>query len=50
MAYERRGSSINKTTIRYFEAEDILHIAIVGGPESRSAEPGPAITVELNDV
>ncbi|RIK12766.1 MAG: DNA polymerase III subunit alpha [Anaerolineae bacterium] len=40
---------MNKTVIRYFEAEDILHIAIADGPESRSIELGPTITVELND-
>ncbi len=40
---------MNKTTIRYFEAEDILHIAIAGGPESRSVELSPTITVELDD-
>ncbi|MBP6016918.1 MAG: DUF2283 domain-containing protein [Candidatus Promineofilum sp.] len=35
--------------IRYFEAEDILHIAIADGPESRSIELGPTITVELDE-
>ena len=40
---------MRKTTIRYFEAEDILHIAIAGGPESRSIELGPTITVELDE-
>ena len=40
---------MNKTIIRYFEAEDVLHIAIAGGPESRSIELSPTITVELND-
>ncbi len=40
---------MNKATVRYFEAEDILHIAIAGGPESRSLELGPTITVELDD-
>ena len=40
---------MNKTTIRYFEAEDVLHIAIAGGPESRSVELSPTITVELDD-
>lgn len=40
---------MNKTTIRYFEAEDILHIAIAGGPESRSVELSPTITVELDE-
>jgi uncharacterized protein YuzE len=40
---------MNKPTIRYFEAEDILHIAIAGGPESRSVELSPTITVELDE-
>lgn len=40
---------MNKTTVRYFEAEDILHIAIAGGPESRTIELSPTITVELDD-
>ena len=40
---------MNKTTIRYFESEDILHIAIAGGPERRSIELSPTITVELDD-
>ena len=40
---------MNKTTIRYFETEDILHIAIADGPESRSLELSPTITVELDD-
>lgn len=40
---------MNKTTIRYFEAEDILHIVIAGGPESRTIELSPTITVELDD-
>ena len=40
---------MNKTSVRYFEAEDILHIAIADGPESRSIELGPTITVELDE-
>ena len=40
---------MNKPTIHYFESEDVLHIAIAGGPESRSIELGPTITVELDD-
>ena len=35
--------------IRYFEQEDVLHLAITDGPESRSLELSPGITVELND-
>ncbi len=38
-----------KPTIKYFEAEDILPIAIAGGPESLSIELSPTITVELDD-
>ena len=41
--------NMNKTTIRYFEQEDILHLVISEEPESRSLEIGPDITVELND-
>ena len=40
---------MNKTTVRYFEEEDVLHIAIADGPESRSIELSPTITVELDD-
>lgn len=35
--------------IRYFEQEDVLHLAITEEPESRSLELSPDITVELND-
>lgn len=40
---------MNKTTVRYFDAEDILHIALAGGPEVRSVELSPTITVELDE-
>jgi len=40
---------MNKTRIRYFEQEDILHLVIAEGPESQSLELSPNITVELND-
>jgi uncharacterized protein YuzE len=40
---------MNNTTVRYFEDEDVLHIAIAGGPESRSIELSPTITVELDE-
>ena len=40
---------MNKTRIRYFEQEDILHLVIAEGAESRSLELSPNITVELND-
>jgi len=40
---------MNKTQMRYFEKEDILHLVIADGTESRSLELSPNITVELND-
>jgi len=40
---------MNKTSVRYFEQEDILHLVISEEPESRSLELSPDITVELND-
>jgi uncharacterized protein YuzE len=40
---------MNKMQIRYFEEEDILHMVIADGPEARSLELSPKITVELND-
>jgi len=40
---------MSKTRIRYFEQEDVLHLAITEEPESRSLELSPDITVELND-
>ncbi len=40
---------MNKTRIRYFEQEDILHLVVAEEPESRSLELSPDITVELND-
>ena len=40
---------MSKTTIRYSECEDILHIAIAAGPESRTIELSPTITVELDE-
>lgn len=40
---------MNKTRVRYFEQEDVLHLLIAEGQESRSLELGPNITVELND-
>ena len=35
--------------IKYFEAEDILHLVITDEDEGRSVELNPNITVELND-
>lgn len=40
---------MNKTEVQYFEQEDVLHLVIADGPESRSLELSPNITVELND-
>ena len=40
---------MNKTRLRYFEQEDVLHLVISDEPESRSVELSPNITVELNE-
>lgn len=40
---------MNKTRVRYFEKEDVLHLILAEGTESRSLEIGPNITVELNE-
>ena len=40
---------MNKPHMVYFEKEDILHLTISEGPEARSAEVSPNITIELND-
>lgn len=40
---------MNEMHIRYFEQEDVLHLAITDEPESRSLELSPGITIELND-
>ena len=32
----------------YFEKEDVLHIVLSEGPEAKSVELSPNITVELN--
>jgi uncharacterized protein YuzE len=40
---------MNKTRIRYFEQEDVLHLILGEEPESRSLELSPNITVELNE-
>lgn len=39
---------MNKTQVRYFEKEDVLHLLIAEGQEARSLELAPNITVELN--
>ncbi len=46
---EPGGLQMNKTQMRYFEKEDILHLVIAKGTESRSLELSPNITVELNE-
>lgn len=38
---------MNKTQVRYFEQEDVLHLLIGEGAETRSLELTPNITVEL---
>jgi len=40
---------MSKTLVRYFEQEDILHLLIAEGTESRSLELTPNITVELGE-
>ena len=39
---------MNKTQMRYFENEDVLHLAISQEPEAASVELSPNITAELN--
>jgi len=39
---------MNKTQMSYFEKEDILHVTISKGKESKSVELAPNITAELN--
>ena len=46
---EPGGLQMNKMQMRYFEQEDILHLVVAEGSESRSLELSPNITVELND-
>ncbi|UCF16384.1 MAG: DUF2283 domain-containing protein [Phycisphaerales bacterium] len=40
---------MNKPRLAYFEKEDVLHLVLSDGPEARSVELSPNITVELND-
>jgi uncharacterized protein YuzE len=40
---------MDKPRMVYFEQEDILHLTMSEGPEVRSVELSPGITVELND-
>lgn len=39
---------MNDTQMRYFEADDVLHIAVSDEPEAGSVELTPDVTVELN--
>jgi len=40
---------MNKSRLLYFEAEDILHMAITDEPEAGSSEIGNGVTAELNE-
>ncbi len=40
---------MNKTSMRYFDKEDILHLVISDEPEANSIELSPNITAELNE-
>ncbi|HMT08079.1 MAG TPA: DUF2283 domain-containing protein [Pyrinomonadaceae bacterium] len=39
---------MNKPNMRYFEKEDVIHIVVADGEESRSVELSPNITVEID--
>ena len=39
---------MNKTSMAYFEKDDVLHLAISDEPEAGSVEVSPNITAELN--
>jgi uncharacterized protein YuzE len=39
---------VNATQLFYFEKEDILHLVIAEGKESKSVELSPNVTAELN--
>lgn len=39
---------MNETQLFYFEEEDILHLVIADGEESKSVDLYPNITAELN--
>ena len=39
---------MNKVRMKYFEQDDVLHLAISDEPEAGSVEIGPSITAELN--
>lgn len=40
---------MNKTKLRYFSQEDILHLTVSDEPEGNSIEINPNITAELNE-
>jgi len=40
---------MNNIKMKYFQKEDVLHLAISDEPEAGSVELSPNITVELND-
>lgn len=40
---------MDKTRLRYFEQEDVIHLLIADGQECRSVEISPNITVELDE-
>jgi len=39
---------MNKTQLRYFEPEDVLHLVVSEEPEAGSVEISPNVTAELN--
>jgi len=41
--------AMSNPRLSYFEKEDVLHVLISDGPESKSVELSPNITVELNE-
>lgn len=40
---------MNPIQMKYFEEENVLHLAISDDPESESVEIGPNITAEINE-
>ena len=40
---------MNRTRLRYFEEEDILHLVISDEPEAMSFELEPGMTAEMNE-
>ena len=40
---------MNRPRMRYFEAEDVVHLTIADGNEVQSLELSPNITLELNE-